>query len=81
MATIVKNIDSDETYILLGSGYGMYQSKKPNWLLGDLLADTKSGSAKLLCACDQNGIIVWLKPAKFRVISIDGKKPSEYYSV
>lgn len=79
MATIIKSIESSKKYILIGSGYGMYQSKKPNWLLGDLLADTEEGSTQVICACDEQGKIVWLNSEKVRVISIDGKSPSEYF--
>ena len=79
MATIIRSIESSETYVFLGSGFGMFQSKKPNWLFGDLLSDTDSGSLKLICACDQHGEIVWLNSDNVEVISIDGKRPSDYF--
>jgi len=81
MATIVRNIESSKTYVLLGSGYGMFQSKKPNWFLGNLSADTESGNVSIICACDEKGEIVWLDSQKIQVVSIDGKDPSEYFAV
>ncbi|MEZ4887674.1 MAG: hypothetical protein R3E32_23270 [Chitinophagales bacterium] len=79
MAIFIKNIDTSEKYILLGSGYGMFQSKKPNWFLGNLLADTENGDAKVVCACDKHGKIVWLHADKIQVVEVDGKSPSEYF--
>ncbi|PHN05601.1 hypothetical protein [Flavilitoribacter nigricans] len=77
MAVIIQHVKSDKQYILLGSGLGMYESTKPNWLLGDLVGDTSSGSLKAICACDLEGNITWLIPEEFRVVSVDGKSPEE----
>lgn len=79
MAIIVENKKTSEKYILLGSGYGLYQSKKPNWFLGDLLADTEQGSTQALCVCDKNGQVFWLSSENAHIISVDGKSPQEYF--
>lgn len=79
MATIIKTLDTKKNYILLGSGYGMYHSERPHWLMGDYEPDTKSGRAKAVCACDQHGKVIWLRSDSIQVISIDGKKPEEYF--
>lgn len=56
----------------------MFQSQTPNWFLGNLLADVENGDAKVVCACDKEGKVVWLHSDKVEVVSIDGKLPSEY---
>ena len=77
MATIIESIETRKRYVLLGSGYGMYQSKKPNWLFGELLADVDTGDAKVVCAANKDGDIVWLYAEKIQVISVDGQSPND----
>lgn len=73
MATIVRSTKTDERYVLLGAGFGAYQSKKPNWLLGDLAADTDEGCHAMVCVCNADGRIGWLDSEELVVESIDGK--------
>ena len=47
MATIVKVNDSDLHGILVGVGYGMFKSARPNMLFGDLLPSEKSGNSQM----------------------------------
>ena len=77
MATIVRDRKTNEDYILIGSGLGMYQSKKPNWFFGNLISDTSSGKVTALCVCDKYGSVKWIKSAQVSVISVDGKKPDD----
>ena len=39
MATIVRHNATGKNYCLLGTGFGAYQSKKPNMFLGNWMAD------------------------------------------
>jgi hypothetical protein len=73
MATIVKHTKSGEKYVLLGSGFGAYQSKKPNWFFGDLMADTAEGQYAMVCVCDSGGQIGWLESSQVVVESVDGQ--------
>ena len=73
MATIVMHKDSGEKYALLGSGFGAYQSKKPNWLFGDLMADTSEGQYAMVCVCNSFGRVGWIESSKVIVESIDGQ--------
>ena len=73
MAITVKHIESGEKYVLLGSGFGAYQSKKPNWFFGDLIADTAEGQYAMICVCNAEGQIGWLESSKVRVESVDGQ--------
>jgi hypothetical protein len=77
MATIVQHTETGEQYVLLGSGFGMFQSKKPNWLLGNLVADVNGAECALVCVCDASGLIGWLDSEEVNVISVDGKPVSE----
>ncbi len=79
MAIIIKKKNGAEKYIMLGSGFGMFRSQKPNWLLGNLAADTESGGARIICACDEKGEMVWLNAEEYQVYSIDGLSPSECF--
>ena len=74
MATIVKNIRNNKRYILLGSGFGAYQSKKPNWFFGDLMADTDEGQYAMVCVSDAAGKIGWLESSTVVVESVDGRE-------
>ena len=73
MATIVRHTSSGKRYVLLGSGFGAYQSKKPNWFFGDLMADTTEGQYAMVCVCDAFGKIGWIESADVVVESVDGE--------
>ena len=75
MATIVVHNSTGKKYILVGSGFGAFQSKKPNWLLGDLLADTTEGQHSMSCVCEKNGDLRWVESTYLTVVSIDGESP------
>ena len=72
MATIVKHTPTGAKYILLGTGFGAFQSKKPNWLMGDLVADTTEGQYAMVCVCDKGGSIHWIDSSEVVVESVDG---------
>ncbi len=73
MATIVRHTDTGKQYVLLGAGFGMFQSKKPNWLFGDLVADVEGDECALVCVCNSAGQIGWLDSKDVNVVSVDGK--------
>ena len=75
MATIVNHIRSGKRYVLLGAGFGAFQSKKPNWLLGDLMADTSEGQYAMACVCDTDGRMYWIESNELTVESVDGEDP------
>ena len=79
MATIVKHVKTGQRYLLLGSGFGAYQSKKPNWFWGDLMADLEEGQYAMVCVCDQAGRIGWLESSQVAVESVDGMAVSEAF--
>ena len=72
MATIVQHQKSGKKYVLLGSGFGAFQSKKPNWFLGDFLADVSEGQFAMICVADADNRIGWLESSEVIVLSVDG---------
>ncbi len=76
MATVVLHKGTGKKYVLVGTGFGAFQSKKPNWLLGDLMADTSEGKHAMACVCDTNGKLRWVDSAYLSVVSIDGETPT-----
>ncbi|EDM25273.1 hypothetical protein LNTAR_24878 [Lentisphaera araneosa HTCC2155] len=77
MATIVRSKQTDKTYILLGTGFGSYQSAKPHWFFGNSIPETDEGQNTMICVCDNDGNIGWLDSAEAIVISVDGQKLNE----
>ena len=76
MATIVKVKGTDQHGILVGVGYGMFKSARPNTLFGDLLPDEKSGDSQMAAVSSASGEILWCESEKLEIVSIDGKSPS-----
>lgn len=77
MAIIVKHNPSGKHYILLGAGYGMWASARPNRLLGDLFAADRNGQSRLLCLCDEQGGVEWAYAERVSIVSVDGMSPAE----
>ena len=73
MATIVRHRKTGTKFVLLGSGFGAFQSKKPNWLFGDLMADTEEGQYAMVCVCDANGKVSWVESSEVVVESVNGE--------
>jgi len=77
MATIVIHYATNQKFVLVGAGFGAFQSKKPNWLMGNLMSDTSEGQYAMSCVCDQHGDIGWVESSQLTVVSVDGVSPSE----
>ena len=77
MAAMVQHVDTHERYVLLGTGFGMFQSKKPNWLLGNYAADTEGGECTLVCVCNSDGLIGWMDSTEVNVVSVDSRPVGE----
>lgn len=77
MATIIRHNTTGKNYCLLGTGFGVFQSSKPHFLLGDLFADVKEGEYALVCACDSAGKVFWIDAQDITVVSVDGQNIGE----
>lgn len=73
MATVVKHTDSRNKYILLGSGFGAYQSNKPNLLFGEYMFDIDEGQYAMVCVCDSEGKVGWIESSNVVVETVDGQ--------
>lgn len=76
MATIVKLRNSDKHAILVGVGYGMYESARPNAFFGDWLPSESSGSSQMAAVSTASGEILWCASEDLEVVSIDGQSPA-----
>ena len=77
MATIVKHNTTGKNYCLLGTGFGVFQSSKPNMFLGNLMADVKEGQFAMICVCNSAGKIYWIDADDITVVSVDGQNVGE----
>lgn len=76
MATIVKLKGSDKHAILVGVGYGMYQSSRPNAFFGDWIPNEQSGASQMAAVSTASGDILWCPSEELEVVSVDGEAPS-----
>jgi len=77
MSVIVEHRETRDQYVLLGTGFGAYLAKKPNWFLGNLSADVESGEVSVVAICDAGGNIGWYNTEELVVVSVDGQSPGE----
>ncbi len=77
MATVVKYLPNETHYILLGAGFGAYQSSEPDKLLGDLARKRNSGQIHSALICNAAGETTWVKSEDLVVISVDGQPPED----
>lgn len=75
MATIIEHRETGKQYVLLGTGFGLYESKKPHWLLGDVGSEINNGRVEAVFCCDGNGKVEWFPAKQIRVVSVDGQAP------
>ncbi len=70
MATIVKHNITNVKYILIGAGFGAYQSKGHSGVETGLITDAEEGTMELLCVCDSKGKIQWMDSENMTVFSV-----------
>ncbi len=77
MATIVRHDTTGKNYCLLGTGFGVFQSSKPHFFLGNLMADVDEGQYAMVCVCNSAGKVFWIDAEDVTVVSVDGQNISE----
>lgn len=77
MAIIVRHKESEQRYVLIGTGFGMYKASRQNRFF-DIFVHEEEGHAHLVAVSDRTGRIKWFYSQDLTVEEIDGKKPSEY---
>ena len=80
MATIVLHKPSGNHYVLLGTGYGAYQSYRPSVLGGDLFPHEQSGEIPVAAVSDEFGEIHWFLTMELQVVEIDGEPVSRLFA-
>ena len=77
MATIVRLSEDDRRFLLVGTGYGTFESAKPHWLIGDIGYERRSQELSLVCICDASGKLYWADSDDITVESVDGVSPRD----
>ena len=77
MATIVKLKNSDQHAILVGVGYGMFKSARPNAFFGDILPKEHYGESEMAAVSTATGKILWCRTEYLKIVSVDGQKPAD----
>ena len=80
MATFVEDTRNSVQFVLIGSGFGAYQSTKPHWFFGDAHISTEEGSCAMVCVCNCEGKIGWLDSSHVVVVSVDGEPVESLFS-
>jgi len=81
MATIVREKKTGDHYILLGAGFGVFKSEKPNAFFGNWMPEKSEGQFPMVCLCGVDGKIGWALSEDVVVISIDGQTPTETFGL
>ncbi|MEO0415425.1 MAG: hypothetical protein AAF226_10795 [Verrucomicrobiota bacterium] len=77
MATVVRHNTSGNHFVLVGVGFGMYRTARPNAFFGEILPTEDGGEAGMVALCLPNGEIKWANHSEVTVVSIDGRSPQE----
>ena len=76
MPTIVKNIETEQRYVLLGAGFDYTDPEMLSRVL-QLDIDDISVLNTGIAVCDQEGAIEWFDPEELQVVEVDGKTPAQ----
>ena len=77
MSVIVKHIESQEKYVLVGTGFGAYLATRPSVFFGSLVPKEESGQVTMVAVCNREGLIGWIHSNELQVVSVDGRSPAE----
>ncbi len=68
---VVKLKSTNEEFVLLGAGYGMFKAK--GQAHGFAFNSTDEGDKQAICMCDKYGEIYWADSSDVAVVSVDGE--------
>lgn len=77
MAIIVKHLETQQFFTLIGTGYGAYKATRPSLFGGSLIPHEDEAEIPVAAVCDNKGQIQWLYTKDLKVIEIDGVKIGE----
>lgn len=78
MATIVRTKKEKQDYILIGTGFGAFQSEAPSVIFGNLDRQKHRGNLPIVFVCNHEGHIGWFPAKSVEVVSIDGHPPKNF---
>ena len=76
MLVFVEHIKTQEAFILLGAGLGVYRSEYKGSIFED---GVKEGVHKMLAVCDKSGKIYWYPSKELVVVTVDGKAVKDHW--
>ena len=76
MATIVRDLQNEKRYVLIGVGYGLARTARPHVLFAPATTSTSS-EAQMVAVADASGEISWLPSQRVSVVSVDGQSCRE----
>ncbi len=72
MATIAKLKASGMHVILVGTGYGAFESARASRIFGDFLPSFQSGRLGMVAVATKNGEVSWCPSHEIEIVEIDG---------
>ena len=78
MATIVQHRQSGERWVLIGTGFGMFETARPHWVWGDASPVKEGGQVAMVAVANSDGIVGWFPSEQLQVIEVDGKPPRQW---
>ena len=74
MLVFVEHKKTQEAFLLLGTGLGIYRSEGHK-----VFNAVKEGVHKMLAVCDKSGKIYWYPSEELTVVTVDGKAVSDHW--
>jgi hypothetical protein len=72
MAIIAKLKASGARVIVIGTGYGAFESARASRIFGDLLPSYQSGRLGMVAVATKNGEVSWCPSHEIEIVEIDG---------
>lgn len=77
MAIKVRNKRNGKTYLMVGTGYGVFKAMAMANTFHAMNPEIDEGELGMIAACDSQGTIHWIDHRHVEVIELDGVKPCE----
>ncbi len=72
MAIVAKLKSSGIHVIVVGTGYGAFESARPGRILGDLIPSYQSGRLGMVAVATKTGEVAWCPSSEIEIVEIDG---------
>ena len=78
MAVIARIKETGLHVVVVGTGYGAFESARASRLLGDIHPKYQEGRFPMVAVVAKDGEIAWCPSEALEIVEIDGKSPAEY---